>query len=456
MRNILVIDDDTSLTYSLKKAFNRDYSLSIANNASEAFTILRNNSHIGLIFLDFKLGEENGIDVLERLNKDYPAIPVIFMTAYGNSNTVVEAVKTGAVEYLVKPIEPEVFIESINDYYLENGTSCGDDFIRVPEYDRSIEIAGTSKPMRDVLKLTASASQSDAPVLITGESGTGKDLIAGMLHRHSKRAPEPFIPVNCAAIPSELLESELFGYTKGAFSGASSHKVGLFESANRGTIFLDEISELPYELQAKLLRVLQNGSIQKIGESMACSVDVRIIAASNRNLTQLVDSGDFREDLFYRLSVIGIDIPPLRARKNDIPEIVLYLLGKYNQKNSRKIRCISKELIEILKNQEWRGNVRELENRIREAVALANSEKLCLDNISFGAISSEPHGQLRLYDYFTNKYKNDIYNSSLAECEKVLVQGALSRFNGKLSEAAEWLNISRVTLNAKIKKYDLM
>lgn len=451
MKKILIIDDDTSLTYSLQRAFSSKYRVLTANCTSTARQILGEEEEIGLIFLDYMLGDENGLDVLERLKKDFPMIPVVFMTAYSTSDTVLEAVKLGAVDFLVKPVLPDEFIKTVDTYHSVYSSVCGPGFLRIPEHSRSIRLIGTSRAMRDVLKLTASASLSDAPVLLTGESGTGKDLIANLLHSYSKRSGKPFVAINCAAIPRELLESELFGYVRGAFSGAVSAKTGLLESADCGTVFLDEISEMPVDLQAKMLRVLQNGTIQKLGEVKETKIDVRVISATNKDIGKIISEGHFRADLYYRLSVININIPPLRKRPEDIPELALHLIAKHNERG--KITCVDEALLERLKDFNWPGNVRELENRIREAIILAKTNCLTEDDFRFEK-ETKSHS-VDLFEYFKSKYKDNLYNNTIDECERALIEGALRIHGGRLAKAADWLNISRVTLNAKIKKYGL-
>ncbi|PLX71183.1 MAG: sigma-54-dependent Fis family transcriptional regulator [Denitrovibrio sp.] len=454
MKKILIIDDDTSLTYSLQRAFSSQYNILTANNAADGLKLLGKESEIGLVFLDYKLGEENGLDVLERIKKDYPETAVVFMTAYGTSGTVLEAVRVGAADFLVKPVTPDEFVKAVESYYTVPAINCGKGFISVPQYNKSNKLVGISRAIRDVLKLTASASMSDAPVLLTGESGTGKDLVASLLHEYSDRKSKPFLAINCAAIPQELLESELFGYVKGAFSGAVNSKMGLLQSAEGGTVFLDEISEMPIDLQAKMLRFLQNGTIQKLGELKEINVDVRIVAATNRDINMLVDSGRFRHDLFYRLSVININIPPLRDRREDIEEIALHLIGKHSSKRGRTISCVDRKLIEMLKQQNWAGNVRELENRIREAIILAKTNYLTVDDINVETLSDDS-SEIDLFSYFEAKNSDDIYNKSIEMCEKELIKGALKKHDGKLAKAAEWLNVSRVTLNTKIKKFNI-
>jgi len=454
MKKIIIIDDDQSLTYSLQRAFSSNYNILTANNASEGVRLLEKETGVGLVFLDYKLGDENGLHVLERIKKDFSETSVVFMTAYGTSGTVLEAVKLGAADFLVKPVSPDEFEKAVETYYTVPAAACGKGFVSVPMFNSSNKLIGISRSIRDVLKLTASASMSDAPVLLTGESGTGKDLVANLLHEYSDRKKRPFLAINCAAIPQELLESELFGYIKGAFSGAVNSKIGLLQSAEGGTVFLDEISEMPTELQAKMLRFLQNGTIQKLGELKEINVDVRIVAATNKDIDKLIESGHFRPDLFYRLSVINIDIPPLRQRREDIKDIALHLIAKHSLKRGVSISCVETKLLDLLENQEWPGNVRELENRIRESIILAKNNYLSADDLKIESHTSEKD-DISLFEYFTDKFSDDLYTKSLEFCEKELITGALKKHEGRLAKAAEWLNVSRVTLNAKIKKFNI-
>ncbi|ADD68882.1 two component, sigma54 specific, transcriptional regulator, Fis family [Denitrovibrio acetiphilus DSM 12809] len=454
MKKILIIDDDTSLTYSLQKAFSGKYCIFTANNATAGMDFIEAESDIGLVFLDYKLGDENGLDVLERIRKGGYTVPVIFMTAYGTSETVLDAVKLGASDFLVKPVSPEEFIKTVESYYHIQVQSCGKGFEPVPEYNPNNKLVGISRAIRDVLKLAASASMSDAPVLLVGESGTGKDLIANIVHSHGERANKPFLAINCAAIPEELLESELFGYEKGAFSGAISSKIGLLESANGGTVFLDEISEMSFDLQAKLLRFLQNGTVQKLGELKEIQLDVRIVAATNKNITDLVEKNLFRFDLYHRLSVINIFIPPLRDRREDIKDIALHLIAKHVARHVKDISCVDKSLLDLFMKQQWPGNVRELENRIREAIILAKTNSLTADDFKLTQPADEQEHK-NLFTYFSEKYREDIFAKSIEECEIELIKGALDKYDGKLTKVAEWLSISRVTLNAKLRKYNI-
>lgn len=380
------------------------------------------------------------------------------MTAYGTSSTVLDAIKQGAVDFLVKPVAPEEFCKAIETYYTKSLDCCGHGYVDVPTYNSTNKLVGISRSIRDVLKLTASASMSDAPVLLTGgESGTGKDLVASLLHELSNRSNKPFIAINCAAIPQELLESELFGYIKGSFSGAVSSKMGgLLESADGGTVFLDEISEMPLELQAKILRFLQNGTVQKLGELKERSLDVRVISATNRDIVAQAEEGGFRYDLYYRLSVMNIDIPPpLRERCEDIQDIALHLIGKHTCKQNKNITCVDSKLFDKLSEYSWPGNVRELENRIREAIILAKNNHLTVDDFKIDKVTGKAPTSCNLFEYFSEKYVSDVYARSIEQCERELIKGALEMHDGKLAKASEWLNISRVTLNAKIKKYGL-
>jgi DNA-binding NtrC family response regulator len=454
MKKILIVDDDASLTYSLQKAFSAKYNVFVASCAASGMDFIRNEPDLGLVFLDYMLGEENGLDVLERIRKDGHLIPVIFMTAHGTSETVLEAVKLGAADFLVKPVSPDEFVKTVESYYSLPVMSCGKDFEPVPEYNPNNKFVGISRAIRDVLKLAASASMSNVPVLLAGESGTGKDLIANIIHNHGERAEMPFLAINCAAIPEELLESELFGYEQGAFSGAVNSKIGLLESANGGTVFLDEVSEMSFDLQAKLLRFLQNGTIQRLGELKEKSLDVKVIAATNKNLESLVDAGDFRFDLDHRLSVINILIPPLRERKEDIKDIALHLIAKHSSRHGKNISCVCKKLLNIFEKQTWAGNVREMENRIREAIILSKTNYLTSEDFKLKKDVTK-NSAINLYNYFTEKYSRDILTQSIEECESELIKGALMKYDGKLSKVAEWLNISRMTLNSKIKKYNI-
>ncbi|MCS7215362.1 MAG: sigma-54 dependent transcriptional regulator [Thermodesulfovibrio sp.] len=367
-------------------------------------------------------------------------IPTIMLTAYGTIEKAVEAMKLGAYHYLIKPVDTELLINVIKEAIEKSKGNQKLEKIESP----FPEIIGKSKPMQEVFYIMEMVAQTNANVLITGESGTGKELVARAIHRKSLRNSKPFIIVDCTTIPENLLESELFGHEKGAFTGATDRKIGLIEIANEGTVFLDEIGELPMFLQKKLLRFLQEKEIQRIGSTHRIKVDVRVISATNRNLEKAIQEGLFREDLYWRLNVVRINLPPLRERKEDIPLLVNYFLNKFSKENNKPVPHIEPEVMEILINNDWPGNIRELANVIERAVILSPS----------GVISIKYLPKRIQEKTGTIEKKENTLN--LIEVEKSLILKALSSTGWNQTKAAEILGISRKQLRTKMKNYGLL
>lgn len=443
MKDILIIDDDKSLCYSVKRTLESEYIVHTANDSGEAFEYLR-SGNADLILLDYRLGEENGIDVLSRLKKTYKDIPVIMLTAFGTNDTVVKSISIGAADFLVKPVSRDELFNSVKKY-VRSPVSCknpvfidykggGDDFI------------GSSSKVRDIMKLVATVAAADYPVLITGESGVGKELVAKMIHKYSKRGSGPLVALNCAAIPEQLLESELFGYMKGAFTGADKTKAGKLEAADGGTMVLDEIGDLPIELQAKLLRVLQDGMYEKLGDTKSVKADVRVVAITNKDLKRMVENGEFRGDLYWRLNVSDIRIPPLWERVEDIKPLTVYFIYGSALELGKEIECIESEAVEILKRHSWTGNVRELRNAVRKAVMLSSSKCLTVEDFKFLTESS---------DTITQTEPHATLDEAVSAVEKEAIRKALENNNGNQSATARELDITRVTLSQKMKKYNL-
>ncbi len=455
-KRILIIDDDKALCYSLKRVLSYDYEVLIAYDSKEAFNILTGDN-VNFCIIDYKLGNEDGLEVLQEIKKSYLQLPCVIMTAYGTNNTLIDAIKRGAEDFVFKPIEVEELKNIINKYVSKQDTKCDRYSTKIPDFTNDEQFVSVSSQIKDILKMVANVAKTDSPVLITGESGTGKELIANLIQSNSNRADKPYIVLNCAAIPFELLESELFGYEKGAFSGAFKSKPGKFELADTGTIFLDEIGELPYKLQSKLLRFIQNGVVEKLGATQFKQVDVRIIAATNRNLKDLVDEGKFRLDLFYRLNVINIHIPPLRCRKEDIKHLLFYYIKKYSKEMGKEIFCISNDVLEMFENYTWPGNVRELQNVVRKAIMLTKGN--CLDEESIYFFKemmnrSDITGE-SIVRWILDNFNENIIPEFSSFIEKELIREALKIYRGNKSKAAEYLGISRVTLIEKINKYGI-
>jgi DNA-binding NtrC family response regulator len=453
MKNkILIIDDDKPLCYSLQRVLSSQYEILTANTSTEAFQII-NKEDVDLIIIDYKLGNENGIDTLKLIKTDY-RIPIIMMTAYGTNSTLIEAIKSGADDFLFKPIEAPDLKNIISKYIRHQNESCRKDSVRIPEQFIDDQFIGISQHVKDLLKIVANVSVTDSPVLITGESGTGKELIAKLIQGNSLRSDKPYVVINCAAIPFELLESELFGYEKGAFSGAFTSKPGKFELADTGTIFLDEIGDLPYKLQSKLLRILQDGIVEKLGSIKYKKVDVRIIAATNRDLNTLVADNKFRLDLFYRLNVININIPPLRERTEDITPLAYHFIKKYSAELRKNLKCITTSALKKLESYNWPGNVRELQNIIKKAVILARDHCITDEVIDLPTpVKSECKKDI--INWIFENFPDNTLVKFNEYIEEQLIKKCFEMFDNSRSKTAEKLGISRVTLNEKLKKYNL-
>lgn len=458
MHKILIIDDDESLCYGLKRSLGKYYEIFTAMNLEGAYALIK-AENFGLIFLDYSLGDENGLDVLQSIRKLTTEIPIVMLTAHGTTELILDAIRMGAVDFITKPAETKQLVEII-EKYASNTNYCFDpdkfEILSEMPYNAEAVIA-VSNEMKDVLKNIAIISATDSPVLITGESGTGKDVVSNLIHKYSRRKDSPFININCAAIPDNLLESELFGYAKGAFTGAYTSNPGKFQMADKGTIFLDEIGDMPLTLQGKLLQVLQDGRIQRVGDNTFKKVDIRVISATNRNLRELVANGSFREDLFYRINAFSIEIPPLRKRVKDIWPSLLHFVRFFSDSMGKDICCVEKSAKELVDAFRWQGNVRELKNIVSKAVATANSGAVTKDVIisALGLESSNNEELSRdIAGYFKEKYDENILVSAVEEVEESLIRSVLAEC-GNNTAAAKILGISRVTLYEKMRKYDI-
>ncbi|WP_029895451.1 sigma-54-dependent transcriptional regulator [Desulfohalovibrio reitneri] len=403
------------------------------------------------VLLDMRMPDMEGSEVLERLLADRPGLPVIMLTAYGTVGSAVEAMKRGAFDYLSKPADNDELV-AVLDKAREWGRLHRENRELKQRLTAGPDMVGQSAPMRRLAELIEQVGPSEATVLIQGESGTGKELVAERLHTASQRADGPLIKVNCAALPHELLESELFGYEKGAFTGANKAKPGRFQLAHGGTIFLDEVGELDTGLQAKLLRVLQERTVEPLGSTRQVKVDVRIIAATNRDLEAEAQKGNFREDLYYRLAVLVVRIPPLRERMEDLPLLAAHLLRKLGEKNRKDVRDVSPAFLEALRGHDWPGNVRELENVLERALVLARADSLTPDllppQLRAGGGDAAAGGESAA----EGAQEEGI---SLDQAEKSALEDALRRHGGHRQKTADALGISRRTLQYKLKKYGL-
>jgi DNA-binding NtrC family response regulator len=441
---VLVVDDEKPILMLLEEALTQwGYQVTCAGSGSEALEALKTQVFDAAL-TDVRMPDMSGLDLLREIKKRDEAIEVVIMTGYPTIASAVEALKEGAYDYLSKPLILDE-LHHLMQRLMERRFLRGEVHslrVRLGEELAVNELIGSSPGMLRVKEIIGKVAATDSPVLIEGESGTGKELVAAAIHRLSARARGPFIPVNCSAIPRDLLESEFFGHVRGAFSGAVSDALGLFRGAHEGTIFLDEIAELPPELQVKLLRVLQEMQVRPVGSTKAYPVDVRVIAATNRDLEQAMRAGTFRQDLFYRLNVIRISLPPLRERREDIPALVHHFIRRFNKRFRRDVRGISADALTALQAYDFPGNVRELENLLERAFAMGARTEITLADLP--SLTARP----ALSPALESKTV-----PTLAEVEKELILRALAVFNNDKEAAARALGISRRTIYRRLKEY---
>jgi two-component system nitrogen regulation response regulator GlnG len=472
MSKLLLIDDEEDVRYSIQRIFDTpEIEVSTASSGEEGLKLIPKIKP-DLVLMDVRMGGINGLETLRRIRASDSKLLVILMTAYGTTQTTIEAMKLGAYDYLLKPFDIAKLKEIVG-----NALKAARDMKQVVSYqplleseDYELGIVGRSEAMQQVFKLIGQVAASDATALVTGESGTGKELVARAIYHHSERSTQPFLAVNCAAIPEQLLESELFGHERGAFTGATLQRIGKFEQCNHGTIFLDEIGDMTPPTQTKILRVLQNGTFERVGGNQPIQVDVRVIAATNKPLEAAVTARQFREDLFYRLNVVRIHIPPLRDRREDIPLLVNYFLEKLAREQQRSPKSIAASVIKALEKYHWPGNVRELENAIRRAHVMAKSDAILLSDlppeisggsatgggVSLGTgIAGEAAGTdaAALARQLFQWAKRDPKLKIIPAVERELVIQALKETNDNQVHAAKLLGITRATLRKRIDKF---
>jgi two-component system, NtrC family, response regulator HydG len=450
-KNILVVDDDSAHRTMLRTLVGGwGYDIVEADDGSTAIEKVKEQP-FDLILMDVRMLKVSGLEALEGIKAFNPAIPVTIMTAYSSVETAVEALKKGAYDYLTKPLDFDKLRLTI-ERAMEHTRLKEENRLLKESLGKHFDmqnIIGRSSAMINLLETVAHVAPSEATVMITGESGTGKELIAGVIHHNSPRKNGPFVKINCAAITETLLESELFGHEKGAFTGADRRKEGRFYQANQGSIFLDEVSEMPLTMQVKLLRVLQERELTRVGGEKVIPVDVRVIAATNKDLVDLKNKGLFREDLYYRLNVVSLEIPPLTGRREDIPLLAQHFLEIFVEKNNKKIKGFTPKAMDQLVRYDWPGNVRELMNAVERAVVLARTDYL--DDQDFSILQpsiQQPTPVLSDFDL--------IDNISLEDVEKTAILRMLESVAGNKSEAARRLGITRKTLHKKLKKYGVM
>ncbi len=450
---ILVVDDELNMRLVLKALLNKEgYDVATASDGNEALKILKGGG-VQVVVTDLKMPKLDGVGLLERVIRDYPSTPVIIVTAHGTIATAVDALKKGAFDYITKPFERDELKNIIHKAIRTRRLNEEELLVSPDDIDRQ-GIVGSSEPMLKIYDTIKRVAPTPTTVLISGETGTGKDLIAYAIHRSSPRRDNPFVKINCAAIAENLIESELFGYEKGAFTGAVSTKPGRFELADKGTLFLDEVGEIPRDMQVKLLRVIQDYEFERVGGLRTIKVDVRLIAATNRNLLQDVKDGRFREDLYYRLNVFPTHLPPLRERREDILPLTDYFIEKFNGKLSREVKHIDARVQDVLVNYDWPGNIRELENFIERIVLLSGGDAITFEDIppewksAAEAISvSQRGGQKKPFKDFVKGHMEEVEKQSIIQC--------LEEVGGNVTKAAQRLGLSRKGLQLKMIKYNL-
>jgi len=438
---ILIIEDEEEMRIALTEVLIRNgYSVHTASNGIEGLELF-NKEPFNMVITDVKMPKISGLEVLKEIKKQSPQIPVIMITAYGTIDNAVEAMREGAFDYILKPFSAEILDDTVlRAIRNQTGKNTANPLIIAPLPTDSIKIVTNNLSMKKVIDMALSVAYSSSTILIQGESGTGKEMIAKFIHQNSNRKDKSFVAVNCAALPKDLLESELFGHEKGSFTGAINRKIGKFELANHGTILLDEISEMDMSLQAKLLRVLQEREVDRVGGREPVPIDARVIATTNRNLREAIDEGEFREDLYFRLNVIPIVIPPLRNRKEDISLLIEYFIKKHSSKNRKNVTGMAKDALLMLTDYYWRGNVRELENVIERAVLLCKGNLITQEYLFMEAIVEEINSSVKA-------------GVTVREMEKKLIFNTLEQVNGNRTKAAELLGVSIRTLRNKLNEY---
>ncbi|MGN6553757.1 MAG: sigma-54-dependent transcriptional regulator [Verrucomicrobiota bacterium] len=478
MSKLLLIDDEVDVQYSFQRIFDSpEIELTTASSGEEGLKLIPKVKP-DLVIMDIRMGGMNGLETLRKIREIDSKLLVILMTAYGTTQTTIEAMKLGAYDYLLKPFD----IPKLKEIVF-NALKAAHDMRQVVSYqplleseDYELGIVGRSDAMQQVFKLIGQVAATDATALITGESGTGKELVARAIYHHSQRSEKPFLAINCAAIPEQLLESELFGHERGAFTGATLQRIGKFEQCNGGTIFLDEIGDMTPATQTKILRVLQSGTFERVGGNTPIKVDVRVIAATNKPLEEAVAARQFREDLFYRLNVVRIPMPPLRERREDVRLLVNYFLKKFARDQKSAPKSVSTSVIKTLEHYHWPGNVRELENVVRRALVVSKGDAILLSELppeiatqsgtaaNVSSSSTAPLGATvdasgndavglarRLFQWARKDPKLKI----IPTVERELVIQALKETSGNQVQAAKMLGITRATLRKRIEKFGI-
>ncbi len=449
--SILLIDDEAAQLKSLESFLKRrEYTVYTADSGPSGFEIVKDHL-IDLVLTDYRMPDWNGLMVVKKVKELNPEIDVVVMTAYGNIEDAVNIMKAGAYDYLNKPIDLDdlenlVLRVSEKHHMIQENRILRD---QLPDKFKFDAITSQSREMEEVLNTAGRVAASKATVLIRGESGTGKELIARAIHYASDRRDRPFIVVNVAALSETLIESELFGHEKGAYTGAAQQRIGRFEQADKGTLFIDEVGEIPHSVQVKLLRAIQFGQFERLGGDTTLSVEVRILAATHRNLEEMIKRGDFRDDLYYRLNVISIQIPPLHRRKTDIPILIDHFIGKFSRENHKEVESISKEVLDQLLKYDFPGNVRELENIIEHAVVLCRDKYISVQDLPLQLHTAGKKSALDPY------HLEEGYEQKMREFETAMIREALKRTDGNQSAAARLMQITERHLRSRLEKLGL-
>ena len=458
---ILVADDESNLRRVLGAILEREgYEVTLAADGAEALDKI--DDSIDVVITDLRMPKLDGMEVLRKLAEDHPAIPVIMITAHGTVDNAVEALKVGAFDYIQKPYDKD-HIRILVDKAVKQAAANREapQSLRGESANGRFGLIGESAEMSEIYDAIDKVADTRSTVLITGESGTGKELVAKALHEQSGRKDKPFIKINCAAIPKNLMESEMFGYEKGAFTGANTSKPGRFELADGGTLFLDEIGEIPVEMQVKLLRAIQESEFERVGGIKTLKVDVRLITATNRDLEKEVKEGNFREDLYYRLNVVPLKLPPLRERKGDIPLLVRHIIGKFNDEHKKTIEGVADEALGLLCERSWPGNIRELENVLERTILFCSGSRIEASDLPVEQSGETPRvdtgGEAAtVSESLTGDTSlKEIVRAKTSEVEKELITQALDETGGNVTQAAKLLKISRKSLQMKMKDFGL-
>lgn len=440
--NIMIVDDEVIIRESFSHWFQKSgHLIETAASGGDALEKLQKIA-FDVLFVDIKMPGMSGLEVLEKVKAEYPDTCVVIITAFGTIETAVDAMKLGAADYLLKPFKPQQLTLVMEKLSQQKKLSSEFNYLKshLDRITRFDNIIGQSPAMEKIFELIPEVAVSDASVLITGETGTGKELVAKAIHAKSKRKSNPFVAINCGALPDALLESELFGHQKGAFTGAVQARRGFLEVVSGGTLFLDEIGEISAKMQVDLLRVIDEKKINRIGSSQSIDVDFRLISATCKNLDDMIKNNAFREDFFYRINVIILHLPPLRKRRGDIPLLAAHFLEKYSQETNKHVDHIDRDAMKLLTHCDWLGNIRELQNAVERAVVLAKYRTLTADSFSFINTSGEPPSRKR----------------TLQENEREYIRYILEESDWNVTRAAKVLDINRVTLHKKIKRFDLI